>query len=255
MLKSLENEGASNMNPLELENKLKGLGLEESLVLIDKEFPGTAVFSTSFGLEDQAITHAIFSQNLGIRIFTLDTGRLFSETYELHKRTNGMYGKKILTYFPDTDAVEKLVNEKGPDSFYDSIENRKECCHIRKVVPLNRALVDAKLWITGIRSEQSGSRGDLPKVELDSSRDILKFHPILDWSWEDTKSYIDTHQIPYNPLHDKGFPSIGCAPCTRAILPGEDLRAGRWWWENESTKECGLHWVDGKLVRKKGSQV
>lgn len=243
------------MDPKELENQIKGMGLEESLAWIDKEFPGTAVFSTSFGLEDQAITHAIYSQNLGIRIFTLDTGRLFSETYELHKRTNGMYGKKIQTFFPDSEAVEKLVNEKGPDSFYDSIENRKECCHIRKVLPLNRALEGASLWITGIRGEQSGSREDLPKVELDQARNILKFHPILDWTWEETKAYVEANGVPYNPLHDKGYPSIGCAPCTRAIMPGEDFRAGRWWWENESTKECGLHWVDGKLVRKKGSQV
>ncbi|PJZ71161.1 phosphoadenosine phosphosulfate reductase [Leptospira perolatii] len=243
------------MKPAELEEKIKGLTLEESLALIDKEFPGTAAFSTSFGLEDQVITHAIYSQNLGIRIFTLDTGRLFNETYELHKRTNGMYGKKIETYYPEREQVEKLVNEKGPDSFYDSVDNRKECCHIRKVVPLNRALKGVELWITGIRSEQSGERGSLPKVELDESRNILKFHPILDWTWEETKAYIAANSIPYNPLHDKGFPSIGCSPCTRAISPGEDFRAGRWWWENESAKECGLHWVDGKLVRKKGSQA
>lgn len=245
--------GAFFMRPSDLEMKVKGLGLEESLALIAKEFPGQAVFSTSFGLEDQAITHAIYSQNLDIRIFTLDTGRLFTETYELHKRTNVMYGKKIQTFFPDAQAVEELLNEKGPDSFYDSIENRKECCHIRKVVPLNRALEGAKIWITGIRNDQSGSREGLPSVELDSSRDILKFHPILDWTWEKVQDYVEAKRIPYNPLHDKGFPSIGCAPCTRAILPGEDFRAGRWWWENEATKECGLHWVDGKLVRKKGS--
>ncbi|MEI1277538.1 phosphoadenylyl-sulfate reductase [Leptospira venezuelensis] len=243
------------MSPSDLEAKLNGLSLEDSLAKISQDFPGQAVFSTSFGLEDQVITHAIYSQNLDIRIFTLDTGRLFTETYELHKRTNGMYGKRIQTFFPDAQAVEDLINEKGPDSFYDSIENRKECCHIRKVVPLNRALEGAKIWITGIRNDQSGSRENLTKVELDAGRDILKFHPILDWSWEKVQQYVQDKHIPYNPLHDKGYPSIGCAPCTRAVMAGEDFRAGRWWWENESTKECGLHWVDGKLVRKKGSEV
>ncbi|EMY77333.1 phosphoadenosine phosphosulfate reductase family protein [Leptospira weilii serovar Ranarum str. ICFT] len=238
------------MLPQELEQKLASLSLEDALEWISNEYGETAAFSTSLGLEDQVITHVIFSRNLKIRIFTLDTGRLFNETYDLHKLTNASYGKRIETYFPDTNAVQNLINTKGPDSFYDSVENRKECCYIRKVEPLNRALVGTELWITGIRSEQSDSRNSLTKVELDSSRNILKYHPLLDWSLERTQDFVDTYRIPVNVLHKKGFPSIGCAPCTRAVQPGEDIRAGRWWWE-ESNQECGLHVVDGKLVRQK----
>ncbi|TGN11760.1 phosphoadenylyl-sulfate reductase [Leptospira ilyithenensis] len=240
------------MDPAPLEAKLQNLGLEESLSFLDGEYGSQAVFSTSFGLEDQAITHAILSQNLKIRIVTLDTGRLFRETYELHQITNDKYKTRIETYFPDAEKLEKFVNANGPDSFYASVENRKECCHIRKVVPLERALNGAKIWITGIRREQSGFRTEMSKFEIDSAKQIIKYHPILDWTWEDTKKYVKDKNIPYNPLHDKGYPSIGCAPCTRAIEPGEDFRAGRWWWENESAKECGLHWVDGKLTPKKG---
>ncbi|EQA82418.1 phosphoadenylyl-sulfate reductase [Leptospira alstonii] len=238
------------MLPQELEQKLASLSLEDALEWISNEYGETAAFSTSLGLEDQVITHVIFSRNLKIRIFTLDTGRLFNETYDLHKLTNASYGKRIETYFPDTNAVQNLINTKGPDSFYDSVENRKECCYIRKVEPLNRALVGTELWITGIRSEQSDSRNSLTKIELDSSRNILKYHPLLDWTLERTQDFIDTYRIPVNVLHKKGFPSIGCAPCTRAIQPGEDIRSGRWWWE-ESNQECGLHVVDGKLVRQK----
>ncbi|EMJ90678.1 phosphoadenosine phosphosulfate reductase family protein [Leptospira alstonii serovar Sichuan str. 79601] len=233
-----------------MEQKLASLSLEDALEWISNEYGETAAFSTSLGLEDQVITHVIFSRNLKIRIFTLDTGRLFNETYDLHKLTNASYGKRIETYFPDTNAVQNLINTKGPDSFYDSVENRKECCYIRKVEPLNRALVGTELWITGIRSEQSDSRNSLTKIELDSSRNILKYHPLLDWTLERTQDFIDTYRIPVNVLHKKGFPSIGCAPCTRAIQPGEDIRSGRWWWE-ESNQECGLHVVDGKLVRQK----
>ncbi|WP_411824801.1 phosphoadenylyl-sulfate reductase [Leptospira sp. 'Mane'] len=240
------------MDPAPLETKLQNLGLEESLAILDREFANQAVFSTSFGLEDQAITHAILSQNLKIRIVTLDTGRLFRETYELHQITNDTYKARIETYFPEAERLEAFVNTNGPDSFYTSVENRKECCHIRKVIPLERALDGAKIWITGIRKEQSGFRTEMTKFEIDSAKQIVKYHPILDWTWEDTKEYIKNKNIPYNPLHDKGYPSIGCAPCTRAIEPGEDFRAGRWWWENESAKECGLHWVDGKLTPKKG---
>lgn len=238
------------MSPQELEQKLASLSLEDSLEWISKEFGDSAAFSTSLGIEDQVITHVIFSRNLKIRVFTLDTGRLFNETYDLHKLTNASYGKKIETFFPDTIAVQNLINTKGPDSFYDSVENRKECCYIRKVEPLNRALKETKLWITGIRSEQSDSRGSLTKVELDSSRNLLKYHPILDWTLERTQDFIATYRIPVNVLHSKGFPSIGCAPCTRAVAPGEDIRSGRWWWE-EDNQECGLHVVDGKLVRQK----
>ncbi|TGN20634.1 phosphoadenylyl-sulfate reductase [Leptospira idonii] len=241
------------MNREKLEIEMKGLGLEASLAYLDREFGAKAVFSTSFGLEDQAITHAIHSQNLNIRIATLDTGRLFRETYELWQLTNQTYGKPIDTYFPNASQLESFLNQKGPDSFYDSVENRKECCHIRKVIPLDRALQGAEIWITGIRKEQSGFRTEMAQFEEDPSKQVLKYHPILDWTWEDTWDYIKKNKVPYNPLHEKGYPSIGCAPCTRAIEPGEDFRAGRWWWEN-SAKECGLHWVDGKLSPKKGSK-
>lgn len=193
------------MLPQELEQKLASLSLEDALEWISNEYGETAAFSTSLGLEDQVITHVIFSRNLKIRIFTLDTGRLFNETYDLHKLTNASYGKRIETYFPDTNAVQNLINTKGPDSFYDSVENRKECCYIRKVEPLNRALVGTELWITGIRSEQSDSRNSLTKVELDSSRNILKYHPLLDWSLERTQDFVDTYRIPVNVLHKKDF--------------------------------------------------
>ncbi|MDZ4724807.1 MAG: phosphoadenylyl-sulfate reductase [Leptospira sp.] len=234
-----------------LNSELADLSLDKCLLKIDEMYGKKAVFTTSFGLEDQAITHAIFTQNLSIRVVTLDTGRLFRETYELHRNTLLRYNKQIETYFPQASDLEPFLLKNGPDSFYSSIEQRKECCHIRKVIPLERALVGAKIWITGIRSEQSGNRSDMPKVELDSAKNIHKVHPILNWTWENTWDYIRSNNIPYNTLHDKGYPSIGCAPCTRAIEPGEDFRAGRWWWENEDTKECGLHWVDGKLTPKK----
>ncbi|GBF48622.1 adenylylsulfate reductase, thioredoxin dependent [Leptospira ryugenii] len=241
------------MNVQELTETLIGKDSLGILKTIDSKYGSEAVFTSSFGLEDQIITHLIFSQGLNIRVVTLDTGRLFKETYEVQQRTLDQYGKKIEVFFPDPKDLERYLTEKGPNAFYQSIELRKECCHIRKVLPLNRALVGAKLWITGIRKEQSGNRNDMPLVEIDSAKEILKVHPILQWSWEDCLSFAKENKIPYNPLHEEGYPSIGCAPCTRAIEPGEDFRAGRWWWENEDTKECGLHWVDGKLTRKKGN--
>jgi phosphoadenosine phosphosulfate reductase len=239
----------------EISNLLNPESLDESLLKLDKEFGREAVFTTSFGLEDQAITHAIFSKNLSIRVVTLDTGRLFRETYELHRQTLDKYGKQIETFFPNASDLEPFLLKNGPDSFYSSIDQRKECCHIRKVIPLDRALKGTKIWITGIRKEQSGNRSDMPMIELDAAKDLFKVHPILNWTFEDTWKYIRDHKIPYNSLHDTGYPSIGCAPCTRAIEPGEDFRAGRWWWENEDTKECGLHWVDGKLTPKKGIKI
>lgn len=199
------------------------------------------VFSTSLGYEDQVITHLIFSNNLSVDVFTLDTGRLFPETYSVLSSTLNKYKKQIKVYYPNTTAVEDLVTKKGPFSFYDSIENRKECCFIRKVEPLKRALNGYTVWITGIRADQSGNRMDMPMVEWDEVNKIIKVHPLLNWTLEQVKSYIVQHNIPYNPLHDKGFVSIGCQPCTRAIKAGDDFRAGRWWWEDTSKKECGLH--------------
>ena len=225
----------------DLESQLQGKDIVESLNYLSKRFEGKIVFSTSFGIEDQVITDFIFKNNLPIKVFTLDTGRNFQETYSTWNKTLLKYGKTIDVFYPNTEGVEKLVREKGPNSFYDSVENRKECCFVRKVEPLNRALKNQELWITGIRSEQSGNRQDMSNLEWDGGHNLVKFHPLFDWTFDEVKQYARTNGIPYNPLHDKGFVSIGCAPCTRAIQEGEDFRAGRWWWEDASKKECGLH--------------
>ncbi|GAB4014523.1 phosphoadenylyl-sulfate reductase [Spirosoma migulaei] len=224
-----------------LTEQLNGLSNVEALRTLAELFPGEVVFSTSLGYEDQVITDLILANNIPIKIFTLDTGRMFSETYSVWKKTNDRYGAKIEAYFPDAQAVEKLMTTKGPYSFYDSVENRKECCGIRKVEPLNRALKGQKIWITGIRAEQSANRQSMPQLERDDAHDLFKFHPLMDWTFEEVKQYIKDNHVPYNPLHDRGFVSIGCQPCTRAIQEGEDFRAGRWWWEDNSKKECGLH--------------
>jgi len=220
---------------------IKGFEIVESLKYIVNLYPEKVVFSTSFGWEDQVISHIIFKNNLPIKVFTLETGRLFPETYYVWNRTLEMYGKQIHAFYPNTGAVENMVSTKGPTSFYESVKNRKECCGIRKVEPLKRALLGNSVWITGIRSDQSMNREYMDNVEWDEGNQLLKYHPIFDWTLEKVKEYIRVNNIPYNPLHDKGFPSIGCAPCTRAIKEGEDFRAGRWWWEDQSKKECGLH--------------
>ncbi|HEY1010867.1 MAG TPA: phosphoadenylyl-sulfate reductase [Daejeonella sp.] len=229
------------MNTTDLLQGIKGLGIVESLNYIVDQYPGKVVFSTSFGWEDQVISHMIFKNDLPIKVFTLETGRLFPETYYVWNRTLEMYGKQIHAYYPNTQAVENMISSKGPSSFYESVENRKECCGIRKVEPLKRALAGNSVWITGIRADQSLNREHMDNVEWDEGNQILKYHPIFDWTLEQVKEYIRENNIPYNPLHDKGFPSIGCAPCTRAVREGEDFRAGRWWWEDQSKKECGLH--------------
>ena len=212
-----------------------------ALAWLAKTFAGGVVFSTSFGLEDQAISHLIFSQQLPIRVFTLDTGRNFQETYATWSRTLDTYEQPIEVFAPKTEDVEQLLAQKGPNSFYQSIENRKECCHIRKIEPLARALQQQQIWITGIRAEQSPNRQDMAPLEWDHAHQLFKFHPLFDWTFDELKTFIDAHRVPTNPLHQKGFVSIGCAPCTRAIQAGEDFRAGRWWWEDSSKKECGLH--------------
>ena len=229
------------MNTQDLLQGIKGLGIVESLKHIADLYPGKVVFSTSFGWEDQVISHIIFKNNLPIKVFTLETGRLFPETYYVWNRTLEMYGKQIHAYYPNTQAVENMISTKGPNSFYESVENRKECCGIRKVEPLKRALAGNSVWITGIRADQSMNREHMDNVEWDEGNQLLKYHPIFNWTLEQVKEFIRANNIPYNPLHDKGFPSIGCAPCTRAVSDGEDFRAGRWWWEDQSKKECGLH--------------
>ncbi|PJJ79119.1 phosphoadenylyl-sulfate reductase [Mucilaginibacter auburnensis] len=220
-----------------------GLAPAQALAALADRFPGKVIFSTSFGWEDQVISHMIFENNLAIKVFTLETGRLFPETYYTWNRTMERFGKPIYAYYPQNDLLEQMVSAKGPSSFYESVENRKECCYIRKIEPLKRALQGNDVWITGIRAEQSANRQFMENVEWDESNNMVKFHPIFDWTLEEVKGYIKQYNIPYNPLHDKGFPSIGCMPCTRAVAEGEDFRAGRWWWEDQSKKECGLHEV------------
>ncbi|KIO76199.1 phosphoadenosine phosphosulfate reductase [Pedobacter lusitanus] len=225
----------------EIAVEIKNLGPVEALAFLSQKFAGQITFSTSFGWEDQVITDLIFANDLPVRVFTLETGRLFPETYYVWNRTLENYQKPIYTYTPDAAALEDMVSKKGPNSFYESVENRKECCFIRKIVPLKRALKGNKCWVTGIRAEQSLNRTDMSNLEWDEENQLIKFHPIFDWSLDEVKAYIRKNNIVYNTLHDKGFPSIGCAPCTRAVQEGEDFRAGRWWWEDQSKKECGLH--------------
>lgn len=225
----------------DLYNQLTNLNEVEGLRFLAAQFPDEIVFSTSFGLEDQVISHLILANDIPIKIFTLETGRLFSETYSVWESTNERYHTHIIPYYPKAQAIEKHVKDNGPMAFYRSVALRKECCHIRKVEPLTRALKGNKVWVTGIRAEQSNARKDLPLLEWDDTYKLFKYNLLLHWTWQQTKDFIKTHNIPYNVLHDKGFVSIGCAPCTRAIKEGEDFRAGRWWWESNSKKECGLH--------------
>lgn len=224
----------------ELLRELEQLDLPESLALLAGIYPGEVVFSTSYGQEDQVITDAIARHRIPVKVFTLDTGRLFYETYDLIEKTEARYKLGIQVFFPDAADVEEFVVNKGINAFYESVENRKACCHIRKVKPLQRALAGAKVWVTGLRAGQSANRQEMPLLEWDEDRQLYKFNPLIHWTYEQMMEYINTHRVPYNTLHDKGFISIGCAPCTRAIEPGEDPRAGRWWWES-SQKECGLH--------------
>lgn len=214
---------------------------EELLKHIAELFGDKAAFSSSLSWEDQVITHYIFSNDLPIRVFTLDTGRIFPETYSVLNSTRERYKKDIEVYFPNTEKVQALVTQKGASSFYESLENRKECCFIRKVEPLNRALKGVECWITGMRSEHSENRSSLPVIDRDEQRGIYKVNPLANWTLDEVKAVISQHNIPYNVLHDRGFVSIGCQPCTRAIREGEDFRAGRWWWEQSDKKECGLH--------------
>ncbi|MCL4125646.1 UNVERIFIED_CONTAM: hypothetical protein GTU68_015431 [Idotea baltica] len=202
------------------------------------------------GIEDQMIIDLIAKNKIDISLFTLDTGRLFPESYDLIQKTNEKYKINIKAYFPDSEKVEKMTSEKGLNLFYDSLENRKQCCYTRKVIPLKRALSGNEAWITGIRKEQSQNRGDTKVIEWDEGNQMIKINPLWNLTEREVWDFIKENSVPYNELHDKNFPSIGCAPCTRAVKQGEDPRTGRWWWE-DSQKECGLHMVNGKLVRGK----
>lgn len=216
------------------------LSAVDAIRRVTEWFPRGVVFSSSLGQEDQVLTDMIYKNALPVKIFTIDTGRLFNETYELLDKTNARYRQNMQVYFPDATDVEAFVQENGINAFYESVEHRKSCCYLRKVKPLNRALAGATVWITGLRADQSDNRQDMPLIEWDAQRQLYKFNPLIRWSYDDMISYINEHNVPYNSLHDKGFISIGCAPCTRAIEAGEHPRAGRWWWET-SQKECGLH--------------
>lgn len=215
--------------------------VEARVAHVVRRIGGRIAFSTSLGLEDQAVLHAIASQKLDIDVFTLDTGRHFPETLETLEASIQRYLRPIRVVFPESKDVEDLVARDGIMGFRYDVDARKACCHVRKVLPLNRALAGASGWITGLRREQSNERAEVPFATWDAEHGTVKVNPIADWSLADVEAYVARHDIPVNPLHAKGFPSIGCAPCTRAIRPGEDIRAGRWWWENEDGKECGLH--------------
>ncbi len=228
------------MLTIEQIKEAESLSAADAIRLVTEWFPQGVVFSSSLGQEDQVLTDMIYKNGLPVKIFTIDTGRLFNETYELLDRTNARYKQNMQVYFPEAADVEAFVLSKGINAFYESVENRKACCYIRKVIPLNRALNSAKVWITGLRSEQSDNRQDMPMIEWDEQRQLYKFNPLINWTYEQMMTYIREQNVPYNTLHDKGFISIGCAPCTRAIETGEHPRAGRWWWES-SQKECGLH--------------
>jgi phosphoadenosine phosphosulfate reductase len=208
-----------------------------------------AVFASSLAAEDMVLTDLILKAGLPIGIFSLDTGRLHPETLAVLDAVKDRYGYDIELYHPNAQAVDSYVAENGLNAFYDSVDMRRECCRIRKVEPLGRALAGKKAWVTGQRRAQSSTRADLSVEEDDPAHGMTKFNPLADWSEQDVWDYIRANDVPYNALHDQGFPSIGCAPCTRAVQPGEDVRAGRWWWENPDSKECGLHMVDGKLIR------
>jgi phosphoadenosine phosphosulfate reductase len=224
-----------------LSTAISALSIADVLKMLSERWPGQVTFSTSFGMEDQVIADLILSAGLPISIFTLDTGRLFAETYSVWSATNDKYNSRIKAYYPDSAHLESFVDEKGPNAFYASVANRKACCQIRKVQPLKRALAGQSIWITGLRAEHSPERQDHAIIEWDENNKIIKYNPLLHWDTQTVRAYIDKNYVPYNPLHDRGFVSIGCAPCTRAIKPGEDFRAGRWWWEDDSKKECGLH--------------
>jgi phosphoadenosine phosphosulfate reductase len=226
----------------QLQDIFEKLSVEEALNQTTQLFPGSVKFSSSLGHEDQVLTDIISRHKIPVNIFTIDTGRLFNETYETLEKTRARYKINIDVFFPQSEAVQKMVNEHGVNLFYDSVDNRQTCCNIRKVEPLNRALKDAKVWITGLRASQTEHRKQVPVVEWLEDKKIYKINPLLHWSFDDILNYIKAFSVPYNLLHDKGFVSIGCAPCTRAIEEGEDPRAGRWWWE-VSQKECGLHLV------------
>ncbi len=229
------------MDITEIIKKFKDSTAQEILEFFLKEYGDRAALSSSLGVEDQVLTHMMLGIDKKANIFTLDTGRLHPQTYSVMDATNLKYGVKLNVFFPDTEGVEKLYQSQGINGFYESIENRKACCFTRKIEPLQRALSELDVWITGLRASQSVTRENLNLIEYDEVNKVIKVNPLLEWSEEEVWNFVKKHKVPYNKLHDEGFPSIGCAPCTRAVKEGEDVRSGRWWWENPEYKECGLH--------------
>ncbi len=231
----MENNSIEKLN-----QQFASLSLEKAFETLSTLGFKNIAFSTSLGQEDQVLTDVIFRNNHPIKVFTLDTGRLFEQTYDVLDKTQKKYNKSISSFAPDNNELEALLDSKGPYSFYDSIENRKECCSIRKINPLQKALKGVDLWITGLRASQSNSRSTLSFFSYDDAFGLPKFNPLVNWTLEEVENYLEQNNVPQNSLHKKGYVSIGCEPCTRAVKPGEDIRSGRWWWE-ESKKECGLH--------------
>ncbi len=225
----------------DLTEATKGFSAEQLLEKVLREFDGKIAFASSFGLEDQVVLDMLCKITDKPAIFTLDTGRLPQETYDLIEKSREKYQIDIEMLFPDSKQVEAMVNQNGPNLFYKSIENRKLCCKVRKIEPLKRKLSTLDAWICGLRNEQSATRTELEKIEVDNNFKLIKISPIADWNTNQVWEYIKANDVPYNKLHDAGYPSIGCACCTRAIKLGEDIRAGRWWWEEPEHKECGLH--------------
>lgn len=229
------------MNVNELNKKFQDSKPEEVISYFLEEYGRDAALSSSLGAEDQVLTDMIFNLENDSNVFTLDTGRLHPETYNVMDETNLKYNVKLHVIFPKNDDVEKLYITQGINGHFESIQNRKNCCGIRKMEPLKRALKPLKVWFTGLRAAQSITRTDMPIVEFDENFDVIKVNPLINWSEEDVWEYINKNNVPYNKLHKQGYPSIGCAPCTRPVKEGEDIRSGRWWWENPEHKECGLH--------------
>ena len=225
----------------EIVESTRGLDAQDLLAYAVSRFGDEAALASSLGAEDQVLTDMLVRVTPHPHIFTIDTGRLPQETYELIDQTRKRYGIAIEVLYPDRADLETLVSQRGANLFYQSVQDRKACCHARKVLPLRRKLSTLRAWITGLRREQSVTRLELAKVQFDQANGLIKVNPLVDWSEQQVWQHIRRHDVPYNPLHDRGYPSIGCAPCTRAVGPGLDIRAGRWWWENPEEKECGLH--------------
>lgn len=225
----------------QLNQQLEGKTPNEVLAFFLAEYKGRIALSSSLGLEDQLLTDLVVKIDKETRIFTLDTGRLFPETYSLIDKTNMKYNIQLEVFFPKSEAVEAMVKAEGVNLFYAGIDQRKQCCNVRKMEPLKRAFKGLEVWICGLRREQSITRKEMQLVEWDENNQLIKLNPLINFTEQEVWDYIKANNVPYNKLHDKGFPSIGCQPCTRAIEAGEDVRAGRWWWENPEHKECGLH--------------